>query len=428
MNAKVRFLFFVGLFLASSFAFAAFPSLKLPFPSGEAWTMTRGYSTTPTHIDYGGAFSDDKYALDFAFGTCDQTYGKTILAAASGTVKSISRSENQSPTTGYGNSVVIDHGDGYSTRYAHLKSIEASVAREGAPVNQGQKIGKAGGTGNVSGSACVNTPGVQGVHLHFVLYRNGDGVKPEPMSGYSSFSAGNQYTSTNSQQSSAASITALSCIYPSSTQQFCWRSNSTSNALCQEADAWVLYDYGIGASYSKSSSDCPAYCVTSNKYCRNVGGSHSVDGFGVGGGDNFNLKVNSFPILNAANQELIAGQDKLRPGQVLTVKGQVKAVNGNTSTHMRPGKSTVEVDFYVREDDGEWVLITPRGYIQATNLSSGATHTESFVYIVPHGITEVSFKWKLDAEDEAYEANESDNWAEVKTFQVDNFAWLIPIL
>lgn len=419
MKLVLRVFLALCLLVASSLASAAFPSLKLPFPSGEAWTMTRGYETLPTHKDYGGAFSDDRYALDFAFGNCDQTYGKTILAAASGTVVAITRTEKQSPDSkgGYGNSIVIDHGDGYSTRYAHLKSIKASVARYGAPVNQGQEIGAAGGTGNVVGSACVNTPGVEGVHLHFVLYRNGDGVKPEPMSGYGSFSAGNQYTSTNSQQSPAASVTALSCIYVSSTQQFCWRSSSTSNVLCPAADAWILYNYSNNSSSNKLASDCQTYCTAANQYCMDGTGSHSVDGFGVGGGDSFNLKLD-FDIMDpVSGVEWIAGQKDLVPGQVVNLKVQVQAVSGNTSSHMRPGKDRIEVDYYYRTGGEEWTFLV-RQYIQATNLPSGGTHTETVQYTIPQGISQISFKVKIDAEDEAYEVNESDNWSRTENFTV----------
>jgi hypothetical protein len=97
----------------------------------------------------------------------------------------------------------------------------------------------------------------------------------------------------------------------------------------------------------------------------------------------------------------------------------VKAINGDTATHMRPGKDRIEVDFWAREDDGDWRFIG-REYIQAVNLPNSATHTEHVVYTVPVGVSQVSFKVKIDAEDEAYEANEGDNWSQVITFTVDN--------
>lgn len=60
---------------------------------------------------------------------------------------------------GYGNEVVVEHGFGYKTRYAHLHKIHVKV---GDVVQRGEQIGDMGSTGRS-----------QGVHLHYeVLYRN----------------------------------------------------------------------------------------------------------------------------------------------------------------------------------------------------------------------------------------------------------------
>ena len=61
----------------------------------------------------------------------------------------------------YGNYVVIDHGNGNSTLYAHMSSRAVS---EGQMVSQGQTIGAVGDTGNTSGP-----------HLHYEVRRNGRG-------------------------------------------------------------------------------------------------------------------------------------------------------------------------------------------------------------------------------------------------------------
>ena len=65
----------------------------------------------------------------------------------------------------YGNFVVIDHGDGTTTLYAHMSRRAVS---EGQLVSQGQTIGYVGNTGNSKGN-----------HLHFEVRVNGQRVDPE---------------------------------------------------------------------------------------------------------------------------------------------------------------------------------------------------------------------------------------------------------
>lgn len=64
----------------------------------------------------------------------------------------------------YGNRVMIDHGNSYSTLYGHLAAI---YVLEGQNVTKGQTIGKMGSTGRSSG-----------VHLHFELRQNGIAQNP----------------------------------------------------------------------------------------------------------------------------------------------------------------------------------------------------------------------------------------------------------
>jgi murein DD-endopeptidase MepM/ murein hydrolase activator NlpD len=84
--------------------------------------------------------------------------GTTIKAAAAGTVIYSGWME------GYGNLVVIDHGSGLATAYAHQSSIAAG---NGATVAQGQVIGYVGCTGYCFGP-----------HLHFEVRVNGEPVNP----------------------------------------------------------------------------------------------------------------------------------------------------------------------------------------------------------------------------------------------------------
>jgi len=85
-------------------------------------------------------------------------YGAKIVAADSGTV--ISSTYDSS----YGNYVVISHGNGVTTLYAHLSSRSVSV---GQTVTQGQTVGLAGATGVATGP-----------HLHFEVSVNGTRVDP----------------------------------------------------------------------------------------------------------------------------------------------------------------------------------------------------------------------------------------------------------
>lgn len=87
---------------------------------------------------------------------CD---GSPVVAAASGTVITSGYSG------GYGNYVVIDHGSGYSTLYAHMSGNAVS---SGQYVSAGQTIGYLGASGNASGT-----------HCHFEIRINGSTTDPE---------------------------------------------------------------------------------------------------------------------------------------------------------------------------------------------------------------------------------------------------------
>ena len=67
---------------------------------------------------------------------------------------------------GYGNTVIIQHDNGYKTLYAHMHKIDKGI-RAGLQVKQGKRIGTVGSTGLSTGP-----------HLHFGLYRNGNAVNP----------------------------------------------------------------------------------------------------------------------------------------------------------------------------------------------------------------------------------------------------------
>lgn len=89
--------------------------------------------------------------------------GTPVRATAAGKVVVAERSGS------YGRTVVIDHGNGTRTRYAHLRRIDVE---KGEKVKAGDLLGKVGESGNASGS-----------HLHYEVVINGSPVDPRPFMG-----------------------------------------------------------------------------------------------------------------------------------------------------------------------------------------------------------------------------------------------------
>ena len=85
-------------------------------------------------------------------------YGRTVVAADSGTA-TVKRSAG-----GYGLHIIISHGNGYSTYYAHLSAVSIS---SGARVSKGQAIGRVGNSGRSTGP-----------HLHFEIRKNNVAKNP----------------------------------------------------------------------------------------------------------------------------------------------------------------------------------------------------------------------------------------------------------
>ena len=94
------------------------------------------------------------YAIDIA-----SKAGTAIYAADDGTVITA-----RSITGGYGRYIIIDHGNGFRTLYAHNSELLVQV---GQRVVKGQQIARMGQTGNATGN-----------HLHFEVIRNGTKVNP----------------------------------------------------------------------------------------------------------------------------------------------------------------------------------------------------------------------------------------------------------
>lgn len=85
--------------------------------------------------------------------------GKPIYAVLSGTVKKAEK------IGGYGNCIIIDHGNNIETLYAHCQSLEVL---SGDLVNRGQEVALVGSTGRSTGN-----------HLHFEILIDGKRLNPE---------------------------------------------------------------------------------------------------------------------------------------------------------------------------------------------------------------------------------------------------------
>jgi murein DD-endopeptidase MepM/ murein hydrolase activator NlpD len=117
--------------------------------SGQLLWPVSGPVTSPFGVRWGRMHE----GIDIAVGS-----GTPVHAAAAGTVIYAGWME------GYGNLVVIDHGNGLSTAYGHNSSLASSV---GQSVSAGQVIAYSGSTGHSTGP-----------HVHFEVRVNGTPVDP----------------------------------------------------------------------------------------------------------------------------------------------------------------------------------------------------------------------------------------------------------
>lgn len=139
---KLRYLSFalcLGL-IAPANVLAKVPAFQMPFPCKQVWHGNTRERHSPT------------LAVDLSRANGS---GDKVVAAAPGRVSKVRNLGN----TSYGKYVVIDHGGGWSTLYAHLNRYSVGV---GDRVAQGQGIGTVGNTGNS-----------QGAHLHHEQLLNG---------------------------------------------------------------------------------------------------------------------------------------------------------------------------------------------------------------------------------------------------------------
>lgn len=117
-----------------------------------------GYATTSGGHDY--LYYDGHDGWDLGL------YYEPVLAAADGTVTYANWAVPGCATCGSGQTVRIDHGNGFDTYYGHLWRLDAS---SGQHVSRGQVIGISGTTGSATGE-----------HLHFGVYHHATWVPVDP--------------------------------------------------------------------------------------------------------------------------------------------------------------------------------------------------------------------------------------------------------
>lgn len=128
------------------------------------WPVPSSYTVTS---GIGARWGTQHNGIDIAGGK-----GSEICASESGTVVTINttcthnygKSQSCGCGHGYGNYILIDHGNGFATLYGHLTSVNVNV---GDNVTKGHQIGTMGSTGYSTG-----------YHLHFELRYNGTYINP----------------------------------------------------------------------------------------------------------------------------------------------------------------------------------------------------------------------------------------------------------
>ena len=122
------------------------------------WPSPRYYNITSY---YGWRFNGSDYHTGIDISGAN-IYGTPVVASNSGKVVFVNHS--YTPGKGYGKYLIIDHGGGYTTLYAHNSEINVQV---GDYVSRGETIAKVGSTGWSTGP-----------HIHFEIRVNGKHVNP----------------------------------------------------------------------------------------------------------------------------------------------------------------------------------------------------------------------------------------------------------
>ena len=219
----------------------AAPAFQMPFPCNQSWVGSTWSGHSPA------------YAVDLNRGaTADADLGDTVIASAGGTVGTSA----YSTTTGYGNYIVINHGGGWQTLYAHLNSRSVSA---GQSVARGQKIGTVGRS-----SAKYNLS----PHLHYEQRYSGSVRKIVWNGSQIPYYAKRSYTSRNCNggggyagkvNTSGANLNVRSGPSTSYSAVGSLADGAPVTIYCQKAGQAITGTYGTSSLWNKISS-------TSNRF------------------------------------------------------------------------------------------------------------------------------------------------------------------
>lgn len=141
-------------------------TVTVPAPTGSmfAWPVPGHYGISsyfgPRPDPFGSGVIKGHGAIDI-IGNVSPINGAAVCAAGNGTVSYVT---NDNWGGGYGKHVIIYHGNGYATLYAHMQRVDVSVGQQ---VTVGTQLGLVGMTGSATGP-----------HLHFEVRINNERVNP----------------------------------------------------------------------------------------------------------------------------------------------------------------------------------------------------------------------------------------------------------
>jgi hypothetical protein len=427
---KIITVLVVFLYPVNLLATVADLRLRFPFPEGETWHTSCTYNGVGACSTHGATTSSgqpnrDRYALDFNYGVGSDDLGKSIRAAATG------RAEIHYGNTGYGNYVLLHHGNGYVTRYAHLQNISV---KNNKWVLRGQEVGKCGSTGNSSSP-----------HLHFALYHNGQATKPEPMGGYDDLSSTGYFTSAN------GTPVFRTIVYESDEFKGALvlvREDNIFPQDCNNNDQVIFYrqwrENGEWSNFMEvvpleSDSGAYEYCLEATVHgfidvdLEGVIEAYILVEAGVGGllgglppvsGEKTDLTPD-FDIYNTQGQEISSNHsdDPIKTvyvGQQVRLNLTTEVHNDDTENHLRDDDSdSIEGPVYY------WIegVIPKTLYVSeefdVDDLDKGDEPDEEEWFIIPNYPGHIiSFQAEVDGDDEVDEESEDNNTSRVERLQI----------